>query len=410
MSSSRHFRGHKQSDVREHNVLTLLRLIRDSGPVSRSDLVELTGLSKATVSILIRDLEETGIIVPVGPGTSAVGPKPRLIGFRGDFRHVIGIDFSDTHYIAALVDLNGRIACEPIYGDVAKGEKGLLATVSHIVGELKQVATQHGYSLCGIGIALSGLINSDRGIVHSSTVFDVTDMPLQDELERRFQLPVRIDGDVNVRLVAEEAEDEVGWALRNVIYVYVGTGVGAGIYLNDEIYRGTSGLVGEVGHIPVEGDGPKCACGRSGCLEAVASWPMLASMATEAGFDPGSHKGPRDPEEGAPRGLTSDDVARAAEAGDPLALAACNRLANYLAEGLATLANVLNPDLIILGGKIDAYPGLFYPLLRQGLNQKALPPVASQVELRIAKAGPLAGVKGTAGLLFPVVMSRLLLT
>ena len=139
-------------------------------------------------------------------------------------------------------------------------------------------------------------------MIYRSTVLQISDMPLQAEIEKRYQLPVRVDGDVNVRLVAEQGCDEEDWTDRNVIYVYVGTGIGAGLYLKGGIYRGQSGLVGEIGHIPVVADGPTCVCGRRGCLEAVASWSRLPELARELGFNDG-------------REVTAEHVVRAAYSG-----------------------------------------------------------------------------------------------
>jgi len=387
----RTLKGANQSDIREHNQLTIIRLIRDYGPLSQTEIVKLTGLSKAAVSVLIREFLERGLVEPAGAGQSSVGPKPRLLRFRGDYRYVIGIDLSDPHYRAALVDLRGQILEPRISGTAPHDENGLLSTVCEIIDTLLDRAQQRGCTVGGIGIAISGLVDHQRGMIYRSTVLQISDMPLQAEIEKRYQLPVRVDGDVNVRLVAEQGCDEEDWTDRNVIYVYVGTGIGAGLYLKGGIYRGQSGLVGEIGHIPVVADGPTCVCGRRGCLEAVASWSRLPELARELGFNGG-------------REVTAEHVVRAAYAGDPVAHAACAELAANLGEGLAILANILNPDLIILGGNIADAPGVFYPLLRQNLSDRAIKPVGDQVELRFSRAGADAGLVGTAGLLLPVIL------
>jgi len=390
MRGANPFRGRKQRDIREHNSVTILKLIRDHGPLSRSDVVTRTRLSKATVSILIREFEAMGVVVAAGAGEAQTGPKPRLLRFKRDFRYVVGIDLSDVRFEAGLVDLKGELYGEPIYGSTV-GTTDLLGTVCPEIDQLLALAKRRGLQVGGIGVAISGLVDSERGIVHKSTVFDVVNLPLQAELELRYRLPVRIDGDVNVRLVAEQDRDQADWSGRNVVYCYIGTGVGAGLFLNGDIYRGTSGLVGEIGHIPVMADGRLCACGRRGCLETVASWPALLRRAQELGF----------------RGTSPEDVAKGAQEGDVCARQACQEMADHLSMGLAALVNLLNPDLILVGGEIAAYPGVFYPLLRKSLHQRSLEPAASQAELRLAGMHAHTGVSGTAGLLLPVILEGL---
>ena len=418
-------KGRNQRDIREHNSATILRLVRDHGPVSRSEIASRTGLTKATVSVLVREFEAMGILVPAAagqdpagkPGISELtpagasatgpGPKPRLLEFNANVRYVIGVDLSDVRFEAALVNLRGELYGAPVFGELRKSKSenksDLLAQIFAAIDQLYAVAIDRGLKLGGIGVAISGMVDYRRGIVHRSTVFNIEDLPLQAELEKRYSLPARIDGDVNVRLLAEQGEDERDWSKLSVVYYYVGSGVGAGIFSEGQIYRGASGLTGEVGHITVvpNGDGPLCACGRRGCLEAVGALPALVRRAAELGFRP----------QCAPEHLrgefTHSDVIAAAEAGDPVAKRACEEVADYLAKGLGVLVNILNPDLLIVGGGIAFYPGYFYPLLRVGVNRYALAPASQQAELRFARVLHHAGVIGSVGLLMPVILRNL---
>lgn len=355
----------------------------------------MTGLSKATISVLIREFQELGIVESAGAGEAQTGPKPQLLRFRRDFKHLIALDYSDVRYEAGLIDLEGNLYGPALIGEITPGEDNLLASMFRAIDTLLDRASKDGLSLGGIGVAVSGLIDHFRGVVHRSTVFGVTNLALQEEIEKRYPLPARIDGDVNVRLVAEKSQDKTDWSHRNVVYFYVGSGVGAGISLDGEIYRGTSGLVGEIGHMVILPGGPQCACGRLGCLEAVASWPTLISRARSRGFASDT------------AALTADLVAAAAQDGDPKAMQACNDLSDCLGEGLAVLSNILNPDLIVIGGQIARYPDLFYPLLRASLNERALGPVATQVELSFGRVHQHTGLKGIPGLILPVILEEI---
>ena len=397
MTKVESLKGINHSDIRAHNQLTVIRLIRDHGVLSQTQIAEMTGLSKAAVSVLIREFLGVGLIEPAGSGESQIGPKPRLLRFCGDYRYVIGVDLSVPEYRAALVDLRGRFLEPPVSGTAPQDEDGLLSSICATIDALLARARERGVVVGGIGIAAPGLVDHRKGAIHRSTALKVTDMPLQAELERRYGLPVRVDGDVNVRLMAEESRHQEDWSSLSVIYVYVGAGIGAGLWLNGGAYRGRSGLAGEIGHIPVVPGGPACVCGCRGCLQAVASWHRLPERARELGFDGRVDGG---------SGLAPVDVVKAAYDGHPSAQKACAELAEYLGIGLAILANILNPDLIVIGGDIAEFPAVFDPLLRQNLAERALKPVASQVELRFSTAGADAGLEGTAGLLLPVILSK----
>jgi len=244
--------------------------------------------------------------------------------------------------------------------------------------------------LLGIGVSTPGLVDPAGGIVRYAANLRWQDFDLKSRLQERYSVPVYVANDTNLAALGERFFG-AGCGVSNMIIVMIGAGIGAGVIINDEIYHGSDGAAGEIGHIPlVLEDGIPCACGRRGCLETVASErAMLARAQRLAAEHPDSLL----------NALSSPDVSgemvvRAVEAGDATALALVQEIGNYLGLAVAILVNILNPQRVVIGGSLA---GLGEPLLaaiRQTVQERALPLLSKDVEIVPSSLGSDVSILG----------------
>jgi glucokinase len=289
---------------------------------------------------------------------------------------VIGVDLGGTNLKAALVDetLTQRARAARVIAGLGREE--LLTALAEVVNELRE-GSEAEVEAVGLGIA--GLIDSDSGVVASSTHLPIVGVPIADVVSERVGLAALADNDANVALLAEVREGAAAGE-HIALIVALGTGVGGAIAFDGEIFRGAHGAAGEFGHIVLSPDGPACGpgCRSRGCLEALVSGSALARDAAAAGL----------PADG-------PAVTELARAGDPTALALLNELGEWLGLGLLSLANSFGPDVIVVGGGVSAAGELILEPARAIVRERA-PELIGEVEIRRAHFGAHAGMLGAA--------------
>ena len=269
--------GHQ--DTRSTNRrLVLQALVRSSGR-SRADLARMTGLTPATVSALVADLFEEGLVEELGRGPVKVGKPSQLLGLNAGSRNIICVDLSDSSVLrAAVIDLSGEIIHRVEHPFAGVAGEAAVALTSDAVAEAVSAASA---PLLGVGVGTPGVVAPD-GIVVVASRLGWTGLDLAQRLGDRFSVAVRVSNDANAAALAEYSH---GSGSHNLMVIRIGTGVGAGIVLNGQRYYGEGFAAGEIGHVVVVDDGPRCSCGNRGCLETFVSAPLL-SAAIAAGEDP----------------------------------------------------------------------------------------------------------------------------
>ncbi|MCM3488554.1 ROK family glucokinase [Alkalihalophilus marmarensis] len=266
-------------------------------------------------------------------------------------------------------------------------------SIDHKLNELNQ-EKEH---LAAIGMGAPGFIEMETGFIYQAVNIGWKDFPLKDRLEVETGLPVTVDNDANIAALGEMWRG-AGDGAKNLLCVTLGTGVGGGIIANGQILHGASGMAGEIGHITsVTKGGAPCNCGKTGCLETIASATGIARLATEAvavSNEPSLLKEQFD----TLGSLTSKDVFEALAKGDHLAEQVLDETASYLGVAIANLSNALNPEKIVIGGGVSKAGDALLEPLRTYFNQYALERVASSAEFKIATLGNDAGVIGGAWL------------
>ncbi len=306
---------------------------------------------------------------------------------------IVAVDLGGTKLMVADVDVHGRIV-DSVRRPTAplRGPDAVVGGIAEAFAELRE--RQGGLTYAGLGIGVAGQVHPQTGVVRLAPNLGWHDFPLRARLEERLALPVIVLNDVQAAAFGESRAG-AGRGEKDMIALFVGTGVGGGIVHDGSLVLGCGGSAGEVGHITIDLDGPECRCGNRGCLEAFAGGWAIARRAQElvAQRPAEAHALLALVQEDAAK-LTAEAVAAAAIAGDPLARALVAEVAGYIGVGIATMANLYNPCMVVLGGGvIEGIPDLIEAITRV-VRERALAAAAEQ--LRIVPAG-LAGNAGVVG-------------
>lgn len=358
--------------IKQINTSTLLKQIRTHGPISRAELVKSTNLSPTTVSVLVDELIQEKLVKEIGTGESSGGRRPILLTFEPAARLALGIDIGVRKTSVGLMDLEGNILSITQYEPDLTNKDSFLQDIVKHTAEILDLNKEHHSNILGIGVATPGLLDRAKETIVYSSSLGLTDVPLYDTLTNHFSLPIRIDNDMNAAALGEKLMG-AGQKIKDLIYVSVETGIGAGIIINNQIYGGAFGNAGEFGHTTVEPNGAQCKCGNKGCLGVMAAEPALLSRAIHL-LAMGADTAMRDLLGGQISHISLDILVQAAKQGDPAALSVINDCMDYLAIGIANLINMFDPAAVILGGTtIETLGTLAIDRVAQTVRKRVLP-------------------------------------
>lgn len=305
----------------------------------------------------------------------------------------VGVDVGGTSVRAGVVDADGTVL-DTAHTSTPPSEAALESALAGVVAEL---AARHPVK--AVGLALAGFVTPDHRRVRFAPHLSWRDAPVADRMARRIGLPVVVEHDANSAALAERHFGAASGA-GTVVFVAVGTGIGSALLIGGELFRGAFGVAPELGHLRVVPDGRPCPCGKSGCWERYCSGTALATTALELmARDPGCSPQLARLAADDPGRVTGRRVAVAARDGDPVATAAMADLARWLGEGLAVVADVFDPELVVIGGGVSASAPLFLDEAREhyaaALTGAGRRPLA---RIRTAQLGEAAAVVGAAQL------------
>jgi glucokinase len=304
----------------------------------------------------------------------------------------IGVDLGGTKMLVGVVGPDQKVLHESRESSTGKTEDEI---VEALAAELEE-AREARPDVVAAGLGIPATIDHEKGIAINAVNLEITDVPLRQILEERLKLPVFVDNDANVAALAEFLYG-VGKDAKNLVMLTIGTGIGGGLVLNGEIYRGTIGAGAELGHTVINENGPPCqgTCPNRGCVETYASGTALAREGLiAADRNPTSALGiAHDQGEG----ITGRTVTEAALAGDETARGVVATAGRHLGVALADFANIFEPDVIVIGGGVSAAGDVLLDPAREELRTRALPPM-NKTEVRLAELGPDAGMIGAAAM------------
>jgi predicted NBD/HSP70 family sugar kinase len=395
-------RGARSEDVRRRNLSTLLRYVHVNGPTPRSRLTAVLGLNRSTIGDLTGDLVAAGLVreeagradraAGTGRSTGAGGRPSHVVSPESDRVQVLAVDVGVTHLTVARVGLGGVVLSRSHRTwQRGSGARQHRAVSSAVVREVERLVAEVPVeaSVLGVGVAVPGMVRRADGQVLLAPNLGWRDVPLGDELAEAVGLPVSVGNDADLGMRAEHVRGAAKGA-GDAVYLSGHSGIGAGIYAGGHPLGGRAGFAGEVGHTVVHPGGLPCHCGSTGCWETECGEERLFELAGRAAG--GGLQGVR-------------DVVAAAEAGDARAAESLRHVATWLGRGTANVVNILNPEVVILGGALEAVLDLAGDTVRAEFEATGLRALVQQVRLVGPGLGPDSTLVGAAELAFEPLVS-----
>jgi predicted NBD/HSP70 family sugar kinase len=389
----------------------VLRALSEESALSRAELVELTGLARATVGSVIDDLIDAGLVrktteadtlgartgrsqsaVASAAATARTGRPPQLLSLEPRAAYAAGLDIGHDHVRAVLTDLVGTVLWDgSVQLDVDGDPESALSSAATLLGRAIDEVGAERERILGLGLGIACPVDKTTGALHADGIMPgwVGMRPAQ-ELGRRTGLPVRIINDANAGVLAERrfgaARDCV-----NVVYLRLSSGIGAGVMCDGRMLLGHGGLAGELGHVTVEANGAVCRCGNRGCLETVASPPAVAALLTRSWGRP----------------VSPEELTELLQTGDRGTLRAIEDAGDAVGRALAFSVMLLNPELIVVGGDLASAGDALFEPMRRSLARNTMDSHAQPLRIVPGSLGDSAGVRGAAALVLATAPERL---
>ncbi len=382
----------------------VLDAIRRGASRSRVEVSRRTGLSRTVVAQRVSELVDRGLVIETGTGPSTGGRPPRHLRFDAGGGHLLLADLGATSIAVAVADLDGEVLYfSEQAADVALGPEAIIGTVESLFDGLEAKAGWPG-PLRGIGIGVPGPVEFGTGRPVAPPIMPGWDgYPIRERLAARYGTRAWVDNDVNVMALGEW-QYGVASGHDNVVFMKIGTGIGAGLISDGLLHRGAQGAAGDVGHVGVIGHGGVvCRCGNVGCLEAVAGGAALARDGEAAAAD-GRSPALSAAVERAGR-VTAQDVAAAAARGDAAGVELLQRAGRYVGYSLASIVSFFNPSLIVIGGGVAESGDVFIAAIREIVYGRSLPLATRDLVIKRSSLGPRAGVMGAAAMVLDELFS-----
>lgn len=373
--------------IRAINRSIILNMIKNYGAIARSEIAKKSKLSPATVTGITASLIQEGLVFEKTSGDSTGGRPPILLALNPRGGYVIGLKLTDKKVIAALTDLEANIISKdtvPLSGNTPE------VVIGDIVGLIKHLLKTKSVDrdlVFGVGLGLAGIIDPQNGVLVKSPYFGWKNIPIQLLIQEKVSLPTYIENDVNTLTLSEKLFGG-GHDTENFLVVTVGRGVGLGIVMNGQFYRGNSGGAGELGHTRIMKDGPLCECGKRGCLEAFIGDPALLKEADEAFI----------------KGLLEDKIqdisqlATLAQAGNEVAQTIYSTAGEILGWSVANLIQVFNPGRILISGEGTRAGKFLFDPMKEAIKKYTMPELLPKTEILIDEWGDDAWARGAASL------------
>ncbi|MBI9048949.1 MAG: ROK family transcriptional regulator [Anaerolineaceae bacterium] len=378
--------------LKRHNSELVLKTIYDHVEISRADIARITRLTRTTVSEVVNNLIEDGLVEELGYGPSAGGTPPMIIRVVKDWRSIIGIDLANDEFRGGLINLRGEIEhweCVPIHDSDGEAAKAL---IFQLIDQLMKHATR---PVMGIGVGTPGFIDTQNGIVIEAVNLDWRQFPLQQLLKDRYQVPVLISNDSQVAALGEytfgDPKDD-----SNLIVMKVGRGIGAGIVVDHHIYYGDGSHAGAIGHVVVKDEGDLCRCGHCGCLETVSSSRAIVKQCKKyAAMNPNSPLN----QVADINKLSTDDVIQIYNNGDPAVIEIVHRAAHYLGVVIAHMIGSMNINRFLISGSVSRFGEQFLDVIRKTVKARVLPAQLDGLRIEEANLETEAIALGAAAML-----------
>lgn len=378
--------------TKEHNRNLVLKTIFEHESISRAEIARITSLTRTTVSDIVGDLLDEGLVSEIGVGESLGGKSPILLSLVEDSRYLIGLDLAHNQFRGAIVNLRGKIRELVTLPVNSQDGEAALSLVYKILDRLIQASNE---PLVGIGIGTPGLVNISEGVVVNAVNLDWQDLPLARLMEERYHLPVSILNDSQAAALGEYTYGYNHFTESNLIVINARHGIGAGIIIQGQLFHGDGGGAGEIGHVVVVPEGGLvCRCGNRGCLETVASAQALVKQAQELASQPNQNQLPPALQE-----INLETIEQSFTAGDPAVQQMVLQTGRYLGMAISNLVGTLNIQNIVLTGDMTRFGRPWLEAIRERITITTLSRLAQETRLEIGQLGENSILLGASAVL-----------
>jgi N-acetylglucosamine repressor len=386
--------GTNLQSVKWQNRAAVLETLWRSQPISRKDLAARTHLTPATLTNIVAELRDAGIVQEVGLGEQTLGRRPMMLTFVPERYYLLGVNLSRTDLSIAVFDMRLRpqhLDVHPITTRVGSA----VETLEHLIRYAISTCDVDPQRIVAIGISSPGPLSERDGVIFAPPQFDEwRDLPLGRVIRERFELPTWLENDANANALAEHLIG-AGKDLRSFIYIEVHSGVGAGIILDGQLFTGSAGVAAELGHTSIDRNGPRCPCGNYGCVELYASGPAIVAQA-RAWHAAGQATMLTGPAGDNLCDLTLEQIISAAQDGDALACATLDEASRALGYGLVNAINLFDPQAVIIGHKLNQAGAVVLDPIRDVIRAQAIPQAAARERVLASTIPEPVAVTGAA--------------
>jgi glucokinase-like ROK family protein len=399
------YRTGDQTLVRDINLSSVLRYLQSRTPLSRAQIAAMTGLNKSTVSSLVEELIERGLVHEIGLNSTGAGRPSTLLELNPQAGIIIGTELGVDFYSVIMTDFVGQMIwrCQQ-ESDPTAGQVTALSQLLQLLDEAIEIGRDRGARLLGIGVSTPGTVNVESGMLAFAPNLQWRHVPMQQIVSEHTGLPVIVDNDANAAALGEHLFG-VACHANNFIFIFAGVGIGGGLFLNGELYRGASGFAGEIGHttLMVEQFQSPCHCGNRGCWETYANqYSIIESVRARLEVHRSSLIPALMAEHHSP--ITLPIITEAAQAGDTEAVEALTEAGAAIGLGVANLINIFNPEMIVIGGPLSAAGQFLLPTIQERAKRRSLPDLQSQASIVLSASGADASLIGAVALVVESIL------
>lgn len=379
--------------LKQLNQSIILDLIRIHKSISKAELSQITGLSPTATGMITSSLLEAGYIYETGTGESKGGRKPVMLELKPGSFYSLGVDYDVNYINVILVDITGEIIYEQ-QADLSEGEV-FTSVITRTQVMIRNIMDKFRISterLLGIGFSIPGMVDSENNVIVLAPNLGWKKADVNACMKEFSKVPIYVE---NEAMASAICENWIGscQGVNSFVCINVKSGIGAGIFTHGRLYRGSGGCAGEVGHIVVDENGPRCGCGNYGCLETMASTTRMVEKSRRL-VRQGTVSILNKYENTDQIGI--DQIVEAARMGDETARNILTESARYLGIAISNLVNTLNPSKVVIGKEFVKYSDLVIHYIKEVVNSKALQSAASKVEITASAVGEKASTLGAA--------------
>jgi len=370
--------------IRKWNLSIIFKAIRKQGPISRIELTEITGCSAGTVSNHVRTLIKKGFVIETKKGISSGGRKPIQLMINPHKAYIFSIEIEVNQIKIVMFDLEIKVITKSVIPITYKDDyQKNLEQVFFEMDKMREEKNLKLDNLLGIGVAVPGLIDKEKGILEFAPNLGWKNVYILKIFKDKFNLPVILDNEAKAAAIGER--EFIYPKMDNMVFISINEGIGCGVILNGELYRGASGNAGEFGHIIIDNNGLVCHCGNKGCWETLASESYIVNRYLKLS---NSNKE-----------LTKKEIYQIGKNGDKKIIEIFNEVGRNIGIGLVNIINGLSPELLVIGGGIVEIKDYIYDEIIKKLEESALSISYKKVEIKFSELAGLAAVYGMADLI-----------